>query len=489
MTKQRNNNPVITFWDFRVFRLKRFWDKETNVYFCAKIDMTMKEKGIIFKRKLYDKMLQWKNTSNGKTAILIEGARRVGKSTLAIEFAKREYDSYILVDFSKASKEVMNLFEDISNLDYLFLRLQLLFHVSLIERKSVIIFDEVQKQPLARQAIKHLVADGRYDYIETGSLISIKKHVKDIIIPSEERKLYLYPLDYEEFRWALGDTATVPLLKSVFEKNMSLGDAVNRKLLRDFKLYMLVGGMPQSVSTYIEKNDLSAVDETKRTIIQLYEDDFRKIDDSGRMSMLFDAIPAELNKNASRYQVTSVLGDNVSDSVVQQLIAEMKDSMTINMAYHANDPGVGLSLNKDLNRYKMYVADTGLFVTLAFKDKDFTENTIYQRLLNDKLDANLGYLYENVVAQMLCSAGHGLFYYTFPTGKGNHNYEIDFLLTKENKICPIEVKSSGYKRHASLDAFCDKFSNRLLNRYLLYTKDLRKEEKILYLPIYMTPFL
>lgn len=449
----------------------------------------MKKEKNIFKRKLYDRMLQWKNTENGETAILIEGARRVGKSTLVEEFARQEYESYILIDFSKASKEVMGLFEDISDLDYFFLRIQLLYNVQLQERKSVIIFDEVQKQPLARQAIKHLVADNRYDYIETGSLISIKKHVKDIIIPSEERKFYLYPLDYEEFRWALGDTATVPLIKTAFERKISLGDAVNRKLLRDFRLYMLVGGMPQAVNTYIEKNDLSAVDRVKRDIIQLYEDDFRKIDPSGRMSMLFDAIPAELNKNASRYQISSVIGDNVSNSVVDQLIAEMKDSMTINLAYHANDPGVGMSLNKDINRYKMYVADTGLFITLAFKDKEFTDNILYQKLLSDKLDANLGYLYENVVSQIFCASGHNLFYYTFPTEKGNHNYEIDFLLAQGNKICPIEVKSSGYKRHASLDAFCDKFSNKISNRYLLYTKDLRKEEQIVYLPVYMSQFL
>lgn len=449
----------------------------------------MEKEKRIFKRKLYQKMLQWKQMDSGDTAILIEGPRRVGKSTLAEEFAKREYESYIMIDFSKASKEVFNLFEDLSDLNYFFLRLQLYYNVQLKERKSVIIFDEVQMQPLARQAIKHLVADHRYDYIETGSLISIKKNVENIVIPSEEQKLFLYPLDYEEFRWALGDTATIPLIKSVFEQKLSLGDDVNRKLLRDFRLYMLVGGMPQAVNAYIEKNDLSAVDRVKRGIIQLYEDDFRKIDPTGRASMLFDAIPAELNKNASRYQVSSVIGDNVSDSIVDQLIAEMKDSMTINMAYHANDPGVGMSLNMDISRYKMYVADTGLFVTLAFKNKEFTENIIYHKLLSDKLEANLGYLYENVVAQMLRAAGHNLFYYTFPTETGKHNYEIDFLLARDNKVCPIEVKSSGYKRHVSLDAFCQKFSNRILERYLIYTKDLRKEEQIIYLPIYMAQFL
>ncbi len=449
----------------------------------------MKENRRVFRRKLYDKMLRWKETDNGNTAILIEGARRVGKSTLARAFAENEYESHIIVDFSKASKEVQGLFEDMSDLNYFFLRLQLLYNVQLKERRSVIIFDEVQQQPLARQAIKHLVADHRYDYIETGSLISIKKNVSDIVIPSEERKFYLYPMDYEEFRWALGDTTTIPLIKSAFEQKISLGDVVNRKLLRDFRLYMLVGGMPQAVDAYIEKNDLSAVDRVKRNIIQLYEDDFRKIDPSGRTSMLFDAIPAELNKNASRYQVSGVIGDGVSDAVVAQLVAEMKESMTINIAYHANDPGAGMSLNMDINRYKMYVGDTGLFVTLAFKDKEFTDNVIYHKLLSDKLDTNLGYVYENVVAQMLKAAGNNLFYYTFPTETGKHNYEIDFLLARENKICPIEVKSSGYKRHASLDTFCKKFSNRILRQYLLYTKDLRREEQIEYLPIYMAQFL
>lgn len=444
---------------------------------------------IIFKRKLYDKMLQWKHEEQGRTAILVEGPRRVGKSTLVEEFARNEYKSYILVDFSKTPKQVFDLFEDISDLDYLFIRLQLYYNVTLETRQSVIIFDEVQKQPMARQAIKHLVADRRYDYIETGSLISIKKNVKDIIIPSEEQKMYLRPLDYEEFRWAMGDRATTPLLKEVFDKKLSLGDAVTRKLLRDFRLYMLVGGMPQAVSEYIEKNNLEAVDKVKRSIIQLYEDDFKKIDPSGRVSMLFDAIPAELNKNASRYQVSSVIGDGTSDPVIQQLISELKESMTVNIAYHANDPGAGMSLNKDIGRYKIFVADTGLFVTLAFKDKEFTENVIYQKLLSDKLGTNLGYLYENIVAQMLTAAGNELFYYTFPTGKGNHNYEIDFLLARHSKICPIEVKSSTYRRHASLDTFCEKFSGKILDRYIVYTKDYRREEQTTYLPVYLVPFL
>lgn len=443
----------------------------------------------IFKRKLYDKLLDWKTNRKGKTAVMIEGARRVGKSTLAKQFAENEYESYVLIDFSIASKDIIKLFDYINDLEYFFMQLQFRLGVSLIEHKSLIIFDEVQKCPKARQAIKHLVADGRYDYIETGSLISIHKNVKDIVIPSEEEKMILNPMDYEEFKWAQDDTVSYPQLKILFDKKIAIGDAVTRKLMRDFRIYMVVGGMPQAVSEYIDSHNLQEVDRVKRSIIQLYEDDFYKIDPSGRISSLFDAIPAQLNSNASRYQTASVIGDNAGTEKVLQLISELRESRTINMAYHANDPGVGMSLSMDVSKYKMYVADTGLFITLAFKDKDFTENIIYQKLMSDKLDANLGYVYENMVAQMLTAAGNRLFYYTFPTETGKHNYEIDFLLPRGNKICPIEVKSSGYKRHASLDAFCQKFSNRVLQRYLIYTKDLQKDEQTLFLPVYLTQFL
>ena len=443
----------------------------------------------IFKRKLYDKLLDWKTNRKGKTAVMIEGARRVGKSTLAKQFAENEYDSYVLIDFSIAPKEITELFDYISDLEYFFMQLQFRLGVSLIEHNSLIIFDEVQKCPKARQAIKHLVADGRYDYIETGSLISIRKNVKDIVIPSEEEKMTLNPMDYEEFKWAQDDTTTIPQLRMLYDKKMSIGDAVTRKLMRDFRVYMVVGGMPQAVSEYLDSHNLQEVDRVKRGIIQLYEDDFYKIDPSGRISSLFDAIPAQLNSNASRYQVTSAIGDNTNSEKILQLISELRESHTINMAYHANDPGVGMSLSLDISKYKMYVADTGLFITLAFKDKDFTENIIYQKLMSDKLDANLGYVYENMVAQILTASGNKLFYYTFPTETGKHNYEIDFLLSRGNKICPIEVKSSGYKRHASLDAFCQKFSSRVLQRYLIYTKDFQKDEQTLFLPVYLTQFL
>ena len=443
----------------------------------------------MFKRKIYEKLKCWKNESNGKTALLIEGARRVGKSTIVEEFAKNEYESYILIDFAMATQLVKDLFKDVSDLNYIFLQLQLQYRVDLHERNSLIIFDEVQLCPPARQAIKALVKDHRYDYIETGSLISIRQNVKDILIPSEERKLNMYPMDYEEFLWALGDQSTMPLLNNVFQKLQSLGDPLNRKLMRDFRLYMLVGGMPQAVDEYIQTNNLRKVDMIKRDILNLYEDDFHKIDPTGRISQLFDAIPAQLSKHASKYQISNVLDNQRTNDTILNLIAELKDSKTVLAAYHISDPNAGMANSKDLNKFKLYLADTGLFTTLAFKDKDFTENIIYDKLLNDKLSSNLGYLYENAIAQTLTVNGNALFYHTFLNEKSRHNYEIDFLLARKNKICPIEVKSSGYKTHASLDAFTEKFSDRILQRYLIYTKDLRKEKDIICLPVYMASVL
>lgn len=442
----------------------------------------------MFRRKIYDKLLEWKTESDGRTALLIEGARRVGNSTVVEEFAKNEYESYILIDFSRASKAVKELFEDISDLDYLFLQLQLQYKVDLHERRSLIIFDEVQQCPLARQAIKALVADHRYDYVETGSLISIKRNVKDILIPSEERKISMYPMDHEEFLWAVGDTTTIPLLKKVFDSGKPVGAQIHRKLMRDFRLYMLVGGMPQAVNEYIETNNFRKVDQIKRDILNLYEDDFKKIDPTGKLSSLFDAIPAQLNKNASRYQVSSVLNGERAENILES-IAELKDSKTVLVSYYANDPNAGMSNNKDLGKFKLFLSDTGLFTTLMFKDRDFTENIIYEKLLNDKLSANLGYLYENAVAQILTANGNALFYHTFMNESTRRNYEIDFILARKNKVCPIEVKSSGYKTHASLDAFSRKFSDRILDKYLIYTKDFAKDEDIFCLPTYLVQFL
>ncbi len=440
----------------------------------------------IFKRKLYDRLLEWKQNQNGKTAILIEGARRVGKSTLVEQFAKKEYESYILIDFNKASSDVVSLFGNLMNLDFIFMQLQAIYNVVLKQRNSVIIFDEVQQCPQARQAIKYLVADGRYDYIETGSLISIKKNTKDITIPSEEDRISMFPMDYEEFRWALGDEATMPLLRMFYEKRMPL-DKAHRAKMRDLRLYMLVGGMPQAVNAYLETNNLGMVDRVKRGIIRLYQEDFQKLDPTGRLETLFMEIPSQLSQSSNRYKPYSVLG-SIDDSKLFEYMKNLEDSKTTLFSYHSNDPNVGMSLTKDISRFKIFCADTGLFVTLAFWDKDYTENIIYQKLLSDKLTANLGYVYENLIAQMLAAAGNKLFYYTWAKDS-THNYEIDFLLSRGAKLNPIEVKSSGYNAHASLDAFCEKYSNVVDNRYLIYTKDLKKDAQTLLLPVYMTPLL
>ena len=440
----------------------------------------------IFKRKLYDRLLEWKRVQNGKSAILIEGARRVGKSTLVEQFAKNEYESYILIDFNEASDEVKSLFNNLMNKDFIFLQLQALYNVVLKERKSVIIFDEVQKCPLARQAIKYLVKDGRYDYIETGSLISIKKNTKNITIPSEEERVTLYPMDYEEFRWAIGDEATVPLLRTFYDRQLPL-DKAHRDKMRDFRLYMLVGGMPQAVNEYIETNNFSMVDHVKRGIIKVYQDDFQKLDETGRLETLFMEIPSQLSQPSNRYKPYTVLGD-VNDEKLVELLKDLEDSKTALFSYHSNEPNVGMSLTKDRSKFKIFCADTGIFVTLAFWDKDHTENIIYQKLLNDKLSTNLGYVYENMIAQMLAASGNKLFYYTWPKDQ-THYYEIDFLLSRGSKLYPIEVKSSGYKSHASLDAFCQKYSHVVGQRYLIYTKDLKKDHETILLPAYMAPFL
>lgn len=443
---------------------------------------------LIFKRKAYDRLLKWKKERNGATAMLVQGARRIGKSTLVREFAKNEYKSYLLIDFSVAPAEVHELFKDISNLKYIFFRLQFLYEVTLYERESVIIFDEVQKQPLARQAIKHLVADGRYDYIETGSLISVHKSTADILIPSEETKIDMFPMDFEEFRWAMGDSATIPLLRTAFENRMPLGNAVHRKLMRDFRLYMLVGGMPQAVAEYIKTNNLARVDAVKREILSLYAEDMSKIDPDGKALAIFDNIPGQLSNNVSRYVVRQSIDGTRSDRV-SYIIKALEDSMTVNIAYHSNDPNAGLALTRNTDKYKMYLADTGLFITLAFKDKEYTENDIYSRLLNDKLSANLGYVYENMIAQMLRATGKQLYYNTIPANDGKKYYETDFVIADGYKVSPIEVKSSGYKSHTSLDVFCKTYSSRIQNRYLIYTKDLFQADGIDFVPVYMTMFL
>lgn len=442
----------------------------------------------VFRRKIYNEILEWKEKRSGKYALLIKGARRVGKSTIAEEFAKKEFKSYILIDFAHTSKEIIELFDDTYNLDFFFLQLQQLTGVRLYEKESVIIFDEVQLLPKARQAIKYLVADGRYKYIETGSLLSIKKNTKDILIPSEEHKISMYPMDFEEFLWAIDDEVTTDTIKMLLENKKSAGNALHRNLMRMFRLYMLVGGMPQAVETYIEHNNLQVVDEIKREIIDLYEEDFTKIDGTGLAGDIYDAIPANLSSNASRYVLSSAR-EGMRAEQVRELIPDMLSSFTVNIAYHANNPDVGMALEKDIGRYKLFTSDIGLFITLAFKDKKYTENVIYNKLLFDKLETNLGYIYENVVAQMLVAKGDNLFYYTMNSETSNHLHEIDFLISVSDKICPIEVKSGNYRGHKSLDVFCDKFSSRIRDRYVVHTKDYKWENGINYIPVYMVPFI
>lgn len=444
----------------------------------------------IFKRKIYAKMLEWKRQSAGKTALLIEGARRIGKSTIAEEFARNEYEDYLVIDFSNVGSEVIRLFDDVSDLQYFFLSLQALTGRKLTPGKSVVIFDEVQFCPKARQAIKHLVKDGRYDYIETGSLISIKRNIKDILIPSEERRLSMYPLDFEEFLWAIGKESTFELIRYGFERLKPLGDGVNREIMKLFRLYMLVGGMPQAISEYHTTADFSAIDAVKRDILNLYIEDFRKIDEKGRAATIFRSIPAELSRNSMRYRVGEVI-ESARLSRLEEIFADIDESRTVNFAYHSGDPGVGFALHARYDYFKMFLADTGLFIALAFMDRDFIDNELYRKLLLDKLPADLGYVYENVVAQLLRTSGNSLYYTTFKSNSGQNrrNYEIDFLICMKDKICPIEVKSSGYKSHKSLDEFQKKYSSRIARRYLLYTRDIRKVDDIICLPVYMASLL
>lgn len=446
----------------------------------------------IFKRKIYDKMLDWKNWASGNYALLIEGARRIGKSTVAEEFARNEYEEYLLIDFSNVSEDMLHVFDFISDLNQFFMRLKAMTGKSLPERRSVIIFDEVQFCPRARQAIKHLVKDGRYDYIETGSLISIKKNVRDILIPSEEYKLPMYPMDLEEFMWATGKNATFDMIRHLYDHKEAAGDALHRTLMREFRLYMLVGGMPQAVSTYIDTSDFAKIDRVKREILGLYSGDFMKIDPSGKATSVFDAIPSELSRNTTSYKVGRVV-NGARPSRMDEIFNDIRESRTVNFAYHANDPDIGFALHTDYDNFKMYMADTGLFITQAFMNRDFTDNDIYRKLLSDKLSADLGYVYENVVAQLLRTSGHSLFYYTWKEQPDEdvkpRSYEIDFLLSSKDKICPIEVKSSGYLSHKSLDKFAVKYSSRISTRYIIYTKDYRKEHDIVCLPVYMTGLL
>ena len=439
-----------------------------------------------FERKVYRKLFDCKDKYSEKYAVLLEGARRVGKSTIAEHFAQNEYKSYILIDFSKTTDNIRDCFNDIGNLNMFFLRLQAETGITLYEHESLIILDEVQLFPKARQAIKHLVSDGRYSYLETGSLISIKKNVKDILVPSEEMKIQVYPMDYEEFCMAAGNN--YELLRQIYHMNSAIGQATNRKLMRDLRVYMAVGGMPQAVEAYIEGKNFSEIDMVKRQIISLYEEDFKKIDSSGRISALYHSIPAQLAKDLRKYRITTAIGKK-NNTRADELIYELIDSKTVLPCYNSTDPRVSLADTKDFDSYKLYLSDTGLFVTLMFIDRPVTENDVYAKLLSDKLPANFGYLYENLVAQMITASGRELYYHTWEKAGSTHYYEVDFLISEGSKINAFEVKSSGSGKHESINEFNRKFSKNVHNIYLLSQKDVGKEEKLLLKPFYLMPFL
>lgn len=436
----------------------------------------------MFKRKATEKLMVWKEKYSSKYAVLLEGARRVGKSTIAESFAKENYKSYILIDFSNVTEEVLRIFDDISNLDVFFLQLQSVTSTKLYERESVIIFDEIQLAPKVRQAIKHLVKDGRYDYIETGSLISIKKNVKGIVIPSEEMKISVYPMDYEEFCWATGKDYSI--LKKIDECNKEIGQATNRILMRDFRIYIAVGGMPQAVEAYINKNTFQEIDVIKKMIIQLYKDDFRKIDPSGRLSMMYDAIPSQLALGKTKYYLRKALNKRTSKKD-EDLLYELIDSKTALMCNNVSQPNISLNLTKNIDTYKLYISDIGLFTTMLFNNRAIISENIYNKLLSDKLEANLGYLYENAVAQIIKSNDFDLYYHTWHEEDKSHSYEIDFLVSSGNKIIPIEVKSSNINNHKSIVEFSKKYSSSVSRRILFSQHDISNDGMLEIKPLYL----
>lgn len=440
----------------------------------------------MFKRKAYKQLLEWKEKYNGKYACLLEGARRVGKTTIAESFAKNEYRSYIKIDFSKISKNIKDVFNDVDNLDLFFLRLQSETGITLYKRESVIIFDEVQLFPLARQAIKHLVADGRYDYIETGSLISIKKNSEKILIPSEEHKIQIYPMDYEEFQWAIGDNAE--LLRQIVELSRPLGQETNRTLMRRFRLYMAIGGMPQAIDAYLRTNNFDEVDKVKQEIISLYREDIRKIDSSGRTSSIYNSIPSQLALKKSRFVISHATGKKKISQDEERLF-NLIDAKIVLPCYNVLNPGVSLEMTKDFDNFKLYLSDIGLFVSMMFNDGSKENEDIYRKLLSDKLPADLGYLYENAIAQALASEDRNLYYHSWTNEENRHKYEIDFLIRSKGKLIPIEAKSSSINSHRSMDLFSMKYSQYIGRKILFSQKDFGKDGDLELWPIYSVLFL
>ena len=452
---------------------------------------------MVFKRKVYDKLLEWKKLSAGASAVLLEGARRIGKSTIVEEFAKNEYDDYMILDFARENKDVRNNFiENMDDLDSFFRNLFLLKGKSLNGKNCVIIFDEVQLFPRARAAIKYLVADGRYDYIETGSLMSIKKNVKDIVIPSEERHLRMYPLDFEEFLWALDNESLMDFIKVFFEKKKPLGAALHRKAMDYFRQYMIVGGMPQAVERYVETKDFERVDRVKRDILELYRADIVKHAQGYEMKVeqIFDDIPAQLQKHDKKFKLSS-LKKEARFRDYEDAIFWLSDAMIVNVCYNSTAPNIGLKLNMDRVTMKCYMADTGLLISHAFDENGIVSEEIYKKLLFDKLEVNKGMIMENIVAQMLVASGHKLYFYNNPSrDDASLRMEIDFLIAKskitsKHNISPIEVKSGGKYTLTSLKKCREKYTEQLDTLYVLHKNDLKVEEGIVYLPLYMTPLL
>lgn len=457
---------------------------------------------MVLKRKIYQKLKEWKSGSNGKNALLIKGARRVGKSYICEQFGKNEYKSMLLIDFNKVKPEVISLFEnEVNDFDLFFSKLSAFYETSLYERDSLIIFDEVQKYPRARELIKYLVADGRYDYIETGSLLTIRQNIKDITIPSEEIGIDMLPLDFEEFLWAMGNETTIPFIKMCYERMMPLGAALHRKVMNDFRQYILVGGMPQAVLAYAEGKNFEAADSAKKEILELYRNDITKFAAGyeGKVLSIYDTIPGQLSKREKRYKL-SVINKDARYRGYENAFMWLVDGMIVNPCYNATDPSVGLALSADRAKQKLYMADTGLLVTHTFSDNDFISNELYRAILFDKMSINEGMLMENAVAQMLRFNGHSLYFYTKVDSANRKNMiEIDFLIASEpatdgkvigkRKICPIEVKSSAYRVHSSLDKFRSKFSKKLGDAYVLYPKDVMIKDGVIHLPLYMAMFL
>lgn len=442
----------------------------------------------MLKRKIYEKLLEWKEKSEGKTAILIDGARRVGKSYICREFAKREYKSSIIIDFANVPKDISDLFEKESyDLDLFFVKLSAFYGVRLEQRKSLIVFDEVQLFPKARQLIKYLVEDGRYDYIETGSLLSLKRNVQDIVLPSEEVHVNLFPLDFEEFLWAMGEETGMELIHKCFENKIPLGQSLHRKMLNLFRQYMLVGGMPQAVVEYRESKDFARIDEVKKNILTLYRNDIAKFAGNyqNKVLAIFDEIPSQLMKKEKKY-VLSAISKNARLREYEDAFMWLEDAMITSTCFNATEPGVGLTMAGDFSTRKSYMADTGLLVTHSFYNGAYLDNDLYKAILFDKLNINEGMLMENVVAQMLRAAGHRLFFYSRNDATNRKNQmEIDFLINSGKKTCPIEVKSSGYRKHSSLDKFRSKFKQNVGQPYILYQKDVMEKEGVWHLPIYM----